>query len=71
MLLITYTISGIRRGEGAALQWSDINFDEGSIEITKSIPFLENGQPHVKATKTDEDKGVITMPDWYMDEIKK
>lgn len=70
MLLVTYAISGMRRGEGIALQWPDFHFDEGYIELTRSIPFFENGKPHVKSTKTDEDKRIITMPDWYMEEMK-
>src|SRR5699024_9450183 len=70
MLLITYAISGMRRGEGVALRWPDFHFEEGYIELTRSIPLFIDGVPHVKSTKTDENKRIITMPQWYMDEMK-
>ncbi|WP_164219295.1 site-specific integrase, partial [Virgibacillus sp. YIM 98842] len=70
MYFITAAISGMRRGEVIALQWPDIHFDEGYIELSRSIPFFEDGKPHVKSTKTDEDKRIIPMPGWYMEEMK-
>ncbi|MGY0692666.1 tyrosine-type recombinase/integrase [Virgibacillus sp. FSP13] len=70
MFFITSAISGMRRGEVVALQWPDIHFDEGYILLTRSIPFFENGEPHVKTTKTNEDNRIITMPEWYMEEME-
>jgi len=70
MLFITYAISGMRRGEGVALRWSDYHFEEGFIELTRSIPAFVDGKPHVKSTKTDENIRIITMPRWYMDEME-
>jgi len=70
MLFITYAISGMRRGEGIALRWSDYNFEEGFIELTRSIPAFVDGKPYVKSTKTDENIRIITMPRWYMDEME-
>lgn len=70
MLFITSAISGYRRAEVIALQWKNINFDEGYIRINKSIPLFRDSKPLVKSTKTDEDERVTFMPDWYMDELK-
>ncbi|MGJ9460066.1 tyrosine-type recombinase/integrase [Oceanobacillus sp. CF4.6] len=71
MFFITSAISGMRRGEVVALQWPDLNFEEGYIKLTRSIPFFENGRPHIKTTKTNEDLRIITMPNWYMEEMKE
>ncbi|WP_121615261.1 tyrosine-type recombinase/integrase [Virgibacillus halodenitrificans] len=70
LLFITSAISGMRRGEVVGLRWSDYYFEDGYILLTRSIPFFENGQPYIKRTKTDEDSRIITMPDWYMEEMK-
>ena len=52
-------MSGMRKGEILATQWKDINFDEGFIEVTKSVEFIGN-QPRIKAPKTDA--GVRLVP---------
>lgn len=41
------TMSGMRRGEVVALQWPVINCNDGYILLTRSIPFFEDGQPHI------------------------
>lgn len=71
MYFITEILSGMRRSEGIALQWPDYNFDKQYIGLNRSIPIFENGQPHVKGTKTDEDLRIIYMPEWYMEEMVK
>lgn len=55
MLLCT----GMRRGELAAIQVKDINFERKVISITKSIEYTPN-QPNIKETKTQS--GIRNVP---------
>ncbi|MGG2072470.1 site-specific integrase [Lysinibacillus irui] len=50
--LLCYT--GIRRGEGFSLQWSDINFDKKEITINKAVTYDENGKLIISSTKTSD-----------------
>ena len=45
-------MTGGRRGELLALQWSDINFDAGQIVIARSITFTTQARQSVRDTKT-------------------
>ena len=47
---VTYSATGTRRGELCALQWTDINWDKGIINISKSLEEVEEGL-YVKSTK--------------------
>lgn len=43
--------TGMRRGEALAIRWEDIDFDEMTISINKSI-FFESNRPKLKNPKT-------------------
>lgn len=58
-------IGGFRRGELLALQWSDANFEENTININKNIAVSKI----VDTTKNDSEDE-IDMPEWYMQELK-
>lgn len=68
---LTAALAGMRRGEVIALQWNNVDFDNDCIVLNKSIPFFEDGKPHLKGTKTNERERIIYMPKWYMKELKK
>jgi len=51
--------SGLRKGEILALKWSDIDFDENVIHVTKSV-YHEGDRPHIKQPKTTA--GIRTVP---------
>ncbi|MFV0527676.1 MAG: tyrosine-type recombinase/integrase [Lachnospiraceae bacterium] len=53
--------TGMRRGELVALEWSDIDFDECTIDITKSAA-LVNGVQFVKVTKTKGSVRLLAVP---------
>lgn len=61
--------SGVRFGEFLALTLSDINFDNGTINIDKSIQIKSSGNL-VTPPKTDNGIRIITMPEEIMKEIK-
>ncbi len=52
---------GLRRGELIALEWSDLNFTENSVNITKSTT-LVNGKPLTKTPKTHSSIRKISVP---------
>ncbi|MFJ8266586.1 tyrosine-type recombinase/integrase [Peribacillus asahii] len=56
--------TGLRKGEAAALQWTDINLKEETISITKSLDFKEASKDPSKMfgnTKNYNSKRVITI----------
>ena len=68
MLLLM--LSGLRRGEATALQWSDIDFKNNAISVTKSYNFKTNS---FKAPKNGKSR-VVSVPgiliDFLMQEEK-
>lgn len=55
---ILYT--GCRRGELLALDWSDINFDDRSITISKSVYHMNN-KPYLKKPKSSAGTRIIPL----------
>ncbi|MGG4470060.1 site-specific integrase [Paenibacillus alvei] len=54
--------TGMRKGEAAALQWSDINWEDSSITITKSLDFsAKNEEELFGDTKTYNSQRIIRM----------
>lgn len=51
--------TGLRRGEALAIKWEDINFQEGYINVYKSV-YFKNNRPELKGTKTES--GVRRVP---------
>lgn len=70
MYFLGALLGGFRRGELVALEWSDINFEEGSINVDESISLTKNGKPIVSKPKTDSSNAKVDMPEWYMAELK-
>ena len=70
LFYIMAAFSGCRRGELIALEWSDINFSERTISISKSASKTAAGIV-LKETKTASGIRVIHMPDSVMELAKK
>lgn len=61
-------LAGLRRGEIAALQWSDIDFEKKTISITKSYSCkLSN----IKSPKTESGNRIVTMPEILSDFLQE
>lgn len=60
-------LAGLRRGEMTALLWSDVDFENGVIRVTKSYDF-KNGE--TKLPKTDAGNRVIPMVDELAEFLK-
>jgi integrase len=65
-LLMMY--AGLRRGEVAALQWTDIDFKSKAITVNKSFNF-KTGE--IKRPKTDAGIRIVTMPDVLCNFLKE
>lgn len=61
---------GLRRGELVALEWSDFDFTENSVSITKSTTAV-NGKSVTKTTKTNSSIRKISVPASVMSLVKK
>lgn len=59
-LIRLYT--GLRRGEILALQYRDIDFDNGLIHVSKSV-YHEANQPVIKEPKTEKGKREVVLLD--------
>lgn len=60
MWAMIFLCTGLRRGEQAALQRKDIDFDRNEISVLKSVEFISN-QPHVKSVPKTE-ASIDTVP---------
>jgi integrase len=63
-------LGGFRRGEFVGLEWPSINFEKNYISITKSISSTENSNAIVSPPKNKSSKRDVSMPEWYMLELK-
>lgn len=67
--LLTYT--GMRKGEAIALQWSDIDFENGTISIQRTMTRGENNRVIVLTPKTATSKRVIDIDPQTIKYLKK
>lgn len=59
-LIILAALTGLRKGELFALDWSAVNLKEGVLVVRKSIEEI-NGKPRVKVPKTAAGRRVVTL----------
>ena len=71
LLLLSYT--GMRVGELCALKWKDIDFEEGTVSITKTYYNPSNNVTKYKllAPKTKASKRKISVDEVVLEELKK
>lgn len=53
-------LTGLRKGEILALQWRDIDFEQNTISVTKSIEHIGK-KPNVKSTKTESGNRLVPL----------
>lgn len=66
LFLYLATFTGCRRGELISLTWSDLDFDDNTINICKSVCRVK-GKTIIKTPKTSKSCRAITVPPAVMD----
>lgn len=62
--------SGIRKGEALALTWADINFNDNTLRINKTLSVGLNNQPIVLTPKTKKSARTISLDDRTLNILK-
>lgn len=60
---------GLRKGELLALEWSDIDFENSTISISKSTSVVK-GEQIIKEPKTKNSRRVVSIPGWLTRRIR-
>lgn len=60
---------GLRKGELLALEWSDIDFDNDTVSITKAVSVVA-GQQITKEPKTKTSRRTVSIPHFLTQRIK-
>ncbi|MBE6728084.1 MAG: helix-turn-helix domain-containing protein [Ruminococcaceae bacterium] len=63
--------SGMRRGELCGLEWSDIDFNNNLIDISRSSLYLNGRGVFDDETKTQSSKRVIKVPDEVIEVLRQ
>ena len=67
--LLIFLLTGFRRGEVSALRWSDINFKNQTITISRSARRSKELGLFIKDPKTESSKRTISIPSILIDHI--
>jgi integrase len=67
--IVLAAATGCRRGELLALQWSDLDVQTGSLEISKSLEQTKAGL-RVKSTKSEEPR-CVAVPEWALEVLNQ
>ena len=68
--LLTVLFMGLRRGELAGLEWKDIDYENKTITIARSVQDIIGFGLITKEPKTENSKRTISMPDKLIDYLK-
>ena len=60
--------SGLRKGEMLALQWSDINFENSTVSVTKAAAVVD-GKQVCKAPKKKNSRREVSIPRFLTDRL--
>ncbi|AUS03438.1 tyrosine-type recombinase/integrase [Paenibacillus larvae] len=71
LLILGAMLGGCRRGELVGLEWSDVDFENKTISIRKSISLTVDSRAIEKEPKSKSSIRTIDMPQWYMVELKE
>ncbi|WP_251865453.1 site-specific integrase [Enterococcus malodoratus] len=63
--------SGLRKGEAMALLWEDVNFEDKTISINKTLAELQSGKPIIQDTKTESSNRTIKLDDRTISILKE
>src|SRR5207248_2815667 len=70
--LLTLTVAtGMRRGELLALCWHDINFEDGSLQVRRSMNRIVGHGIVVTDPKTSQSRRKILLPRFVLEKLKE
>lgn len=69
--MLLFLLTGFRRGEVAGLEWKDINFEEKTITVSRSLTSVNGHGTVLKEPKTEGSKRTITVADTLLDALKE
>ncbi|KON90220.1 integrase [Sporosarcina globispora] len=70
MFLTLALAAGLRRSECLGLEWSKVDLNKGTIDITQVITKGRNGRPIIKGPKSKNSKRIISLPSSVVEEMK-
>jgi integrase len=68
-LLAIYT--GMRRGEILGLKWTDVNFEQKKISVSRTLYYTKENGIFEQSTKNEGSVRVISISDFVINELKK
>jgi integrase len=71
MYYLGVLLGGFRRGEMLGLEWPQVDFEHGGLQIDKQISLDEEGRSTEADLKTEESRAFVPMPKWYMAELER
>ena len=69
VLFILAIYAGLRKGELLALEWSDIDFDNDTVTVSKAVSVVA-GEQITKAPKTKNSRRVVSIPHFLTQRLK-
>ena len=69
--VMTDLMTGMRRSEILGLEWSEVDLEEGVIEVKKRLVTVEGGTLHENKTKNDSSKRKIKISEKLISILKK
>ena len=62
--------TGMRRGEALGLKWSDIDFNKGTLKISRTLQYLPERGIFEDKTKNKSSERVIKLPQTTIDDLR-
>jgi integrase len=69
-LFVTAVGTGLRQGELLALQWTDIDFEKGTLSVRRTLAEIK-GQFVLKEPKSKHSRRTITLPGFVLDALRQ
>lgn len=67
LLILTYLVGGMRRGELVGIKWDNLDFDNCLIKIKTEIQYAQGIGIYEDTPKSESSVRVIKMPRWIFD----
>lgn len=69
--LMTLLLTGLRRGELCGLEWDDINFEQGTLTVERSVTTVKGFGLVEKEPKTESSKRTMSLPDNLLNQLRE